>query len=113
MSSSIKRIRIAAAAAVSTGVLVPLAVFAGPSFANGSASASQYQYGGKVTICHHAGKHGKTVTITISRSALQAHKRHGDSEGACPTVTTSTAAAATAAPTAPGNGHGKAKGHSK
>src|SRR4051812_13205896 len=104
MSSSIKRIRIATAAAVSVGVLVPLAVFAGPGFAHGSASASQYQYGGKKTICHRAGKHGKPVTITISNSAWPAHKRHGDSEGACPTVTTTTTTTASA-PTAPGNGN--------
>jgi hypothetical protein len=40
----------------------------------------------KITICHHAAsKAGKVkhVTIKISNSAWPAHKRHGDSLGAC------------------------------
>jgi hypothetical protein len=41
-------------------------------------SAAQDQYGPqKVTICH------KGHTITISRSALPAHLRHGDTVGPC------------------------------
>jgi hypothetical protein len=43
-------------------------------------TAAQAQYGPeKVTICH------KGHTITISRSALPAHLRHGDAVGPCPT----------------------------
>ena len=50
-----------------------------------SNSAAQDQYVGKITICHHT--HSATnplVTITISRSALPAHLRHGDTIGPCP-----------------------------
>lgn len=46
-------------------------------------SAAQDQYAPqKVTICHHAGPN-KTVTITISESALPAHLAHGDTVGPC------------------------------
>ncbi len=79
------RIKIAAATAVSGALLVPLAIFAGPGFAHGSASAAEYGgKDGKTTICHHAGKKGKTKTITVSNSALPAHLRHHDTVGACP-----------------------------
>lgn len=63
------------AAALSGGVL---ASPAGPSV------AGQYPPS-KVTICHHANskKGTKHVTIRVSRSALRAHLRHGDSLGAC------------------------------
>jgi hypothetical protein len=54
----------------------------------GNASAAQYQYGKKVTICHRTGS-GKRVTITISRNALPAHLRHGDTTGPCPTTAAS------------------------
>lgn len=60
---------------------VVLASPAGPSV------AGQYPPS-KVTICHHAnGKKGtKHVTIRVSRSALRAHLRHGDSLGSCTTA---------------------------
>ena len=50
----------------------------------GPASAAQYQYK-KVTICHHTNGKGGThhVTITVSRNALPAHQRHGDTIGPC------------------------------
>jgi hypothetical protein len=79
----------AGAAALAAAALIgsfALTGFAGG--ANPSASAGQYQYGdGKVTICHHAkGKRGtKHVTIRVSRNALPAHLRHGDTVGACTT----------------------------
>ena len=79
-----KRIKITAATAVTAALLVPLAIFAGPGFAHGSPSAAQYQYHGKTTICHHASKHGKTHTITVSNSALKAHRKHHDTVGPCP-----------------------------
>lgn len=38
----------------------------------------------KVTICHHTrSKKNKHVQITVSRSALAAHQRHGDTVGPC------------------------------
>jgi hypothetical protein len=54
--------------------------------AKGPASAAQYQYK-KVTICHHTKGKGGThhVTITVSRNALPAHLRHGDTIGPCGT----------------------------
>jgi hypothetical protein len=38
--------------------------------------------GKKVTICHNG------QTITVSKSALKGHKKHGDDEGPCPTPDT-------------------------
>ena len=68
--------------AVAAAALASLAVLAGVGVANGSISAAQYQYGpkGKTTICH------KGKTITVSNSALPAHKRHGDTVGPCATA---------------------------
>ena len=79
----------ALAAVVTAATMIPLALFGGVGFAKTLASASEYQYGPsgnqyKITICHHAGKHGKTVTITVSRNALKGHMRHHDTMGACP-----------------------------
>jgi hypothetical protein len=37
----------------------------------------------KMTICHVAGKSGKTVTIEIDVAAWPAHQAHGDSAGGC------------------------------
>jgi hypothetical protein len=53
----------------------------------GPASADQYEPR-KVTICHHTrGKKGtKHVTISVSRNALRAHQRHGDTVGTCSTA---------------------------
>ena len=39
-------------------------------------------YSGKVTVCHKPDKN--RVTIEISRSALPAHLKHGDTLGPCP-----------------------------
>ena len=73
----------------SVAALIAAAVigsFATVGPAGRSTPAGAYQYGnGKVTICHHAkGKRGtKHVTIRVSRNALPAHLRHGDTVGAC------------------------------
>jgi hypothetical protein len=52
----------------------------------GSPAASD-QYPKKVTICHrtHSKKH-PFVTIRVSRNALKAHLRHGDTIGPCSTA---------------------------
>ena len=59
-----------------------LAAFGG--FGTGTQTASaQYEYEGKVTICHRADA-ANMVTITIPSSALDAHLKHGDTIGPCP-----------------------------
>jgi len=37
----------------------------------------------KITICHRTGAAGHSVTITISKNALDAHLAHGDTIGSC------------------------------
>ena len=72
------------AGALAITVMTGLAALAGVGLARGSISAAQYQYG-KVTVCHKTkSKKHPQVTITVSRSALPAHLKHGDTEGACP-----------------------------
>jgi hypothetical protein len=96
--------RTIAVAAVAAALLVPLALLAGTGFARSSPSASQYQYSGRVTICHHThSKKHPYHTITVNAHALKAHMRHGDTVGAC----SQTATAATI------HGNGKAKGLAK
>jgi hypothetical protein len=47
-------------------------------------AASAKQYADKVTICHRTGsKKNPFRTITVSRNALKAHLKHGDSVGPC------------------------------
>jgi hypothetical protein len=66
--------------------LVAASVLAGLGSASTSPSASQYQYGKKIAICHSTGskKHPK-VTLRIDIHAWPAHLQHGDTLGACPT----------------------------
>ena len=46
--------------------------------------AASDQYPKKVTICHHThSKKNPFVTIRVSRNALKAHLRHGDTIGSC------------------------------
>ncbi|HEX5450615.1 MAG TPA: hypothetical protein VFW85_11235 [Gaiellaceae bacterium] len=114
------------------GAIVALTVFAGTSWAQGSSSANQYQYGQKVTICHHThSKRNPWVTITVGAKAVNAHLRHGDTLGACSTsnkgkksktttttTTSSTSSTTTSSTSSSGksgssHGQGNAKGHSK
>ena len=83
------------AAAVSAAFFVPLLVFGGPALAKSAASASQYEYGGssqyqykgKVTICHHThSKKHPWVQITVGAAAVKAHLKHHDTLGPCPTT---------------------------
>jgi hypothetical protein len=50
--------------------------------------AASDQYPKKVTICHHThSKKNPFVTIRVSRNALKAHLKHGDTIGPCSTAT--------------------------
>jgi hypothetical protein len=70
------------AAALVAAAFVALAYAGGVGGTVSSGPASADQYGpGRVTICHKAGRRFRT--ITISRSALRAHLRHGDTTGPC------------------------------
>jgi hypothetical protein len=75
--------RVASAAAITVAAVTLTFTAVGGVYAKSPSSAAAYYYG-KITICHHAGPHGKTVTITVSQSALPAHLRHGDTVGPCP-----------------------------
>jgi hypothetical protein len=94
------RIAVVALSALAVGALASIGAAVSPAGTPAAAS----QYAGKVTICHHthSQKH-PFVTITVSRNALPAHLRHGDTIGPCP-------AASTAKKAAP---HGKSGQHGK
>jgi hypothetical protein len=98
------------AAAVSAAFFVPLMVFGAPALAGSAASeysgSSQYQYAGKVLLCHHThSKKHPWVQIRVGAPAATAHLRHhdGDYLGAC--TTPPPASAVTAAK------HGKSGDH--
>lgn len=103
-------LRIAFAVGLTGLMLVALAAVGGVSYAAGGAhdvwvsahkvvsshagshrvapkkSSAKDQYGGqeKVTICHHTGsKKNPTQTIQVSKSAVPAHLKHGDTVGPC------------------------------
>ena len=114
------RLRGIAAVLVALGLLVALAVLAGASWsASGSSNATQYQYGKKVTICHHThSKKHPQVTITVGAPAARAHLRHGDTLGACSSSSTNTAVKhgkgnGSRNGNGNGNGNGHGKGHDK
>lgn len=66
--------------AFAVGGLGPVASAVSPS----GESAAAKQYADKVTICHHTGsKKNPFRTITVSRNALKAHLKHGDTIGPC------------------------------
>lgn len=70
--------RIASTVAVAGVAIAAFASLGGVGLAQSAIGLAQYQYGKKVTICHKGKK-----TISISVRAWPAHKRHGDTEGAC------------------------------
>jgi hypothetical protein len=91
------RVRLAAAAVVSAGLLIPLAAFGASGAGQSSSAAAQY----KITICHHThSKKHPTRTIKVSVNAWKAHAKHGDTMGAC---------APAAAPSKKANGHSESK----
>jgi hypothetical protein len=99
------------AAAVSAAFFVPLMVFGAPALAKSAASeysgSSEYQYTGKVLLCHHThSKKHPWVQLRIGAPAAKAHLRHhdGDFLGTCPPPT---------APAAPASKHGKSGDHGK
>jgi hypothetical protein len=79
----------AAISALAVGALASIGAAVSPS---GTAAATS-QYPKKVTICHHThSKKNPLVTIIVSRNAVPAHLRHGDTIGPCPTVAATTKA---------------------
>lgn len=122
--------------AIAVAALAAFAALGGTGLAGSLAKPSKAQYGGqynnaaKVWVCHRKGN-GGSVTIRVSINALPAHKRHGDTEGLCATLTSSAAkgkakgkakktsgeTTAATAPSASGNSgksnNGKAKGKNK
>ena len=77
-------LRTALALVLAVSSLGVFAAFGGMNFGPDSASA-QYEYGGKVTVCHQTGS-PKTpfVTISVNASALPAYLARGDTIGPCP-----------------------------
>jgi ABC-type sugar transport system substrate-binding protein len=66
--------------AVSASVIAAAALGSSPG-----ASARQYQYPLKVTICHHTGSATNPfVTIAASEHAVPVHVAHDDTLGVCP-----------------------------
>lgn len=121
-----KRTRTILGVVVVAASLVVAAALAGIGFAFSGISAQQYQYG-KVTMCHKThSKKNPYVTIVVSKNAVAAHKKHGDTLGPCPPstgkpgnnhpgnphgTTTTTTTTATPAPSQPGNnGNGNGGG---
>ena len=80
MNNSWKTPRIAAAAALVVCMVAAFAALGGVGQAQNAVTAAQSQYGKKVTICH------KGKTIKVSKHAVRAHLRHGDTLGPCSTV---------------------------
>jgi ABC-type sugar transport system substrate-binding protein len=99
--------------------LTSLALLAGAGLAStGSSSSAAYQYGKKVTICHHThSKKHPFVTITVAKAALKAHLKHGDTIGPCSSPNSAASKAkrakAKAAAAAAAKAKAKAKGKSK
>jgi hypothetical protein len=132
------RLRGVVAAVAAVGALAALSVLAGAGWATGSSSsATQYQYGGKVTICHHThSKKNPWVTISVSQSAwmhhfsktqdtigtcASAHKgaakdkgdTHHGNKGKHDETSDDTSTTSTTSTTSPGHGHGHGNGNGR
>jgi hypothetical protein len=84
-----RRVAATAVAASTVAAVAVAATLSGSVLASSAGPSVAGQYPpSKVTICHHTrGKKGtKHVTIRVSRSALRAHLKHGDSLGSCNTA---------------------------
>jgi hypothetical protein len=92
LSNSRKTPRLAAAIAVAACMVMAFAALGGVGLAQTSGGPGAGQYGKKVTVCHKGKK-----TISISKSALPAHQRHGDTLGTCAAAKAKKAKAAKAA----------------
>ena len=76
-------VRISIGGALAALVTAAVASFGGAVSPLGTAAVAA-EYPKKVTICHRTGSStNPSVTITVSRNALPAHLRHGDTLGAC------------------------------
>ena len=97
MSNSRKTPRLAAAIAVAACMVMAFAALGGVGLAQTSGGPGGKQYAKKVTICHKGKK-----TIRISKKALPAHQRHGDTVGSCASAAAKKAKKAKAAKAAKG-----------
>ena len=79
-----KGLRRGAALAAVSAAAAALAVTGMAAVGSSAGPAASLQYEKKVTICHrtHSKKH-PFVTIRVSRQAVPAHLRHGDTLGPC------------------------------
>jgi hypothetical protein len=79
-------LRAAAAVLVSLIAFGALVVFGGlGGVVAVTAASAQYEYGGKVMICHRSESSKKPdMTITVSADAVDVHLAHGDIVGPCP-----------------------------
>ena len=68
------------------GAFAALTVFGGlGGLVTAGPAAAQYEYGGKVTICHRTGSKKKPLeTVVVSEDAVERHLAHGDTIGPCP-----------------------------
>lgn len=76
--------RVATAFVWAVTLVLIFGALGGPGLLRSSLATAQYQYdpygqyGAKVTLCHNGN------TITVSKHAVPAHLRHGDTLGPCP-----------------------------